>query len=52
VANPCTGAAPAATGTGLAGMRARVEALGGEFSAGPRAASFRVHARLPTGRPA
>jgi signal transduction histidine kinase len=37
-------------GNGLAGMRERVVALGGEFSAGPRPdAGFRVTARLPLG---
>lgn len=35
-------------GNGIAGMRERVAALGGEFSAGPRSdAGFRVKARLP-----
>jgi signal transduction histidine kinase len=35
-------------GNGIAGMRERVAALGGEFSAGPRPeAGFRVKARLP-----
>jgi signal transduction histidine kinase len=35
-------------GNGIAGMRERVTALGGEFSAGPRPGSgFRVKARLP-----
>jgi signal transduction histidine kinase len=35
-------------GNGIAGMRERVTALGGEFSAGPRAdVGFRVRARLP-----
>jgi signal transduction histidine kinase len=35
-------------GNGIAGMRERVAALGGEFSAGPRLdAGFRVKARLP-----
>jgi signal transduction histidine kinase len=35
-------------GNGIAGMRERVAALGGEFSAGPRPESgFRVRARLP-----
>jgi signal transduction histidine kinase len=52
VANPVTDAAPAGTGSGIAGMRARVEALGGEFAAGPVARGFEVHARLPTGDPA
>jgi signal transduction histidine kinase len=37
-------------GNGIAGMRERVAALGGDFSAGPRAESgFRVAARLPLG---
>ncbi len=42
-------AAPSAgTGSGIAGMRERVAALGGEFSAGPRpGGGFRVLARLP-----
>jgi signal transduction histidine kinase len=35
-------------GNGIAGMRERVSALGGEFSAGPRPdVGFRVRARLP-----
>ncbi|MET7750945.1 histidine kinase [Micromonospora sp. NPDC005367] len=39
---------PATTGSGLAGMRERVTALGGSFAAGPAAGGgFRVHARLP-----
>jgi signal transduction histidine kinase len=43
------GAGPVA-GNGIAGMRERVAALGGDFSAGPRAESgFRVAARLPLG---
>jgi signal transduction histidine kinase len=43
------GAAPAA-GNGIAGMRERVAALGGDFSAGPRGdTGFRVAARLPLG---
>jgi signal transduction histidine kinase len=39
-----------AAGNGISGMRERVAALGGDFSAGPRADSgFRVAARLPLG---
>ncbi|XKK39601.1 histidine kinase [Nocardiopsis sp. ARC36] len=34
-------------GTGLVGMRERVEALGGELSAGPHRGGFCVHAVLP-----
>jgi signal transduction histidine kinase len=42
--------APPAAGNGIAGMRERVAALGGDFSAGPRGDSgFRVAARLPLG---
>lgn len=37
-------------GRGLAGLRERVEMLGGEFAAGPGPeGGFRVHARIPTG---
>ncbi|MER7006230.1 histidine kinase [Dactylosporangium sp. NPDC000555] len=49
VANPRTGATISGAGSGIAGMRARVEALGGEFTAGPVAERFEVHARLPIG---
>ncbi|MDA0564178.1 histidine kinase [Streptomonospora sp. S1-112] len=39
----------AGTGVGLIGLRERVEALGGEFHAGPTGSGgFRVWARLPT----
>ncbi|HEU4397327.1 MAG TPA: sensor histidine kinase [Actinomycetota bacterium] len=39
---------PRADGRGMAGMRARVEALGGTFAAGPRdGGGFQVVARLP-----
>ncbi|RRO18899.1 sensor histidine kinase [Saccharopolyspora rhizosphaerae] len=36
-------------GLGIPGMRRRVEALGGQFSAGASGGRFRVHARLPIG---
>jgi signal transduction histidine kinase len=37
-------------GRGLAGLRERVEMLGGEFAAGPGPeGGFRVHARIPAG---
>jgi signal transduction histidine kinase len=49
VANPLTGTPTPGAGSGIAGMRARVEALGGEFTAGPVARRFEVQARLPTG---
>jgi signal transduction histidine kinase len=52
VANPRTGGGASTDGSGIAGMRARVEALGGEFTAGPVAQRFEVHCRLPTGSPA
>lgn len=35
------------TGTGLVGMRERVALLGGQFTAGPKAGRWRVHALLP-----
>lgn len=51
VGSPSATAAAAArdgSGTGIAGMRARAEALGGRLQAGPRAGGgFAVHARLP-----
>jgi signal transduction histidine kinase len=38
------------SGSGIAGMRERVEALGGDLEAGPRpGGGFRVRARFPTG---
>jgi signal transduction histidine kinase len=41
---------PPYNGTGIAGMRQRVEALGGEFRAGPRPeGGFEVYARFPLG---
>ncbi|MEU4363534.1 histidine kinase [Promicromonospora sp. NPDC023987] len=43
----------AGSGRGLVGLRERVGALGGEFSADRRAdGGFVVHARIPTGSPA
>ena len=40
------------SGRGLAGLRDRVDLLGGEFSAGGRpAGGFRVTARIPAGNP-
>jgi signal transduction histidine kinase len=43
-----TAAPPSGGGHGLAGMRERVDALGGEFDAGPMpGGGFRVYARLP-----
>jgi signal transduction histidine kinase len=43
------GAAGGAAGHGIAGMRERAEAVGGQVEAGPRfAGGFRVWARLPT----
>ncbi|MEU4619961.1 histidine kinase [Actinoplanes sp. NPDC023801] len=49
VANPITGAPPSGGGSGIGGMRARVEALGGDFEAGAVDGRFEVHARIPTG---
>jgi signal transduction histidine kinase len=59
VANPRPGPAGSGTGTGtgtgtgagsgIAGMRARVEALGGQLTAGPVAERFEIRARLPIG---
>jgi signal transduction histidine kinase len=43
---------PGGSGQGLAGLRERVDALGGEFSAGRRAGGgFVVRARIPSGSP-
>ena len=39
--------AASGAGHGLAGMRERVEALGGVLEAGPHADGWRLHARLP-----
>jgi signal transduction histidine kinase len=42
------GGPPSPGGTGIAGMRERATALGGELQAGPRdGEGFRVHAVLP-----
>jgi signal transduction histidine kinase len=53
VGNDGTGsrsASPGGSGRGLDGLRERVDVLGGEFSAGPRAGGgFVVRARIPTG---
>ena len=38
------------SGRGLAGLRARVDALGGEFTSGGRDGGFVVRARIPSGR--
>ncbi|MFD4637817.1 sensor histidine kinase [Lentzea sp. NPDC058436] len=40
------------SGRGLAGLRERVDVLGGEFSAGQRDGGFVVTARIPAGSPA
>jgi signal transduction histidine kinase len=42
-------ASPGGSGRGLAGLRERVDVLGGEFSAGRDGGRFVVHARIPTG---
>jgi signal transduction histidine kinase len=50
VSNPAPDAAPGRGGLGIAGMRQRVTALGGEFSAGPTPdRRFEVRASIPTG---
>lgn len=49
-ASGSVGGRPVSGGRGLAGLRERVEMLGGEFAAGPGPeGGFRVHARIPTG---
>ncbi len=46
-------ASPGGSGRGLAGLRERVGALGGQFSAGPQpGGGFLVRARVPAGIPA
>jgi signal transduction histidine kinase len=40
-------ASPGGSGRGLAGLRERVIALGGDFDAGPHAGGFLVRARIP-----
>ncbi|GGN74767.1 two-component sensor histidine kinase [Actinoplanes lobatus] len=52
VVNPLTGTPRPGTGSGITGMRARVEALGGQVTAGPVERRFEVSARLPLGAPA
>jgi signal transduction histidine kinase len=42
------GGGPVSEGQGMAGMRQRVEALGGSFEAGPAPTGFRVRAGMPT----
>ncbi|MFD4527880.1 sensor histidine kinase [Streptomyces sp. NPDC058470] len=50
VSNPVTGISDGGGGSGIPGMRARVQALGGQFTAGPAPQNrFEVHALLPTG---
>jgi signal transduction histidine kinase len=45
------GGVPSGPGSGIAGMRERAAALGGELTAGPRpGGGFRVHAALPVAR--
>jgi len=41
------GTQTAIAGVGITGMRERARAVGGQLSAGPRDAGFRVHAELP-----
>lgn len=47
-----TSAQVGGSGRGLAGLRERVDVLGGEFSAGQRDGGFVVRARIPAGNPA
>jgi signal transduction histidine kinase len=48
VSNPVNGTPSGEGGLGIPGMRQRVLALGGEFSAGSTGGRFEVRARLPT----
>ncbi|MFC7616545.1 sensor histidine kinase [Actinokineospora soli] len=47
VSNPATNTPPSPSGLGIPGMRNRVTALGGHFTAGPQNDTFHVHARIP-----
>lgn len=49
VSNPVGGEVRPAEGSGIAGMRRRVDALGGSFSAGAARGRFEVRAVLPSG---
>ncbi|MFG2651511.1 sensor histidine kinase [Streptomyces sp. NPDC048436] len=49
-AEPSTGGAPGG-GSGLLGLRARIEDLGGTLEAGPHGDGFRITARLPAVAP-
>jgi signal transduction histidine kinase len=44
-------ASPGGSGRGLAGLRDRVDVLGGEFTAGQQEGGFVVRARIPAGNP-
>ncbi|MFC4565516.1 sensor histidine kinase [Nocardiopsis mangrovi] len=47
-----SGVSPGGSGRGLAGLRERVEVLGGDFTAGPHeGGGFAVHARIPARAP-
>jgi len=50
VTNPAPGVRPAARGHGLAGLRERVDVLGGRLDAGPDGDAWRVAARIPVER--
>jgi signal transduction histidine kinase len=49
ISNPAASAPGRHDGLGIPGMRERVEALGGQFSAGPADGRFEVRAVLPAG---